>query len=72
MKRTWFYTLLAALVVAALVLSACGPQETPVPEPTEEPARPLNLPRSRNRNLWKSQPRNRSRNLWRRSKRSSR
>lgn len=38
MKRTWFYTLLAALVVAALVLSACGPQETPVPEPSEEPA----------------------------------
>jgi peptide/nickel transport system substrate-binding protein len=46
MKRTWFYTLLAVLVIAALLLSACGqqtptatkaPEEPVAEEPTEAP-----------------------------------
>ncbi|HET92174.1 MAG TPA: peptide ABC transporter substrate-binding protein [Chloroflexi bacterium] len=47
MKRTWLYTLLAAMIVSALLLTACGgpqppatqaPAEEPVEEPAEEPA----------------------------------
>jgi len=38
MRRTWFYALLSMAVVAAFVLTACGPAETPVAEePVEEP-----------------------------------
>lgn len=37
MRNTWF-RLMSVLIVAVLLLSACGPAEVPVEEPLEEPA----------------------------------
>ena len=41
MKNTWLYSVLSVIVIAAVLLAACGPQEVPTeapPEATEAPA----------------------------------
>ncbi len=37
MKRTWLYTLLAVVVISAVLLAACGPAATPAPPAIELP-----------------------------------
>jgi len=40
MKHNWLYTLLAVAISAAVVLTACGPVQTPAPEATAVPQAP--------------------------------
>ncbi|HUV91317.1 MAG TPA: hypothetical protein VMY80_16815, partial [Anaerolineae bacterium] len=40
MKHNWLYALLAVAISAAVVLTACGPVQTPAPEATAVPQAP--------------------------------
>jgi putative multiple sugar transport system substrate-binding protein len=42
-KKSVLYTLVAVLIVAAMLLSACGPTPTPAPQATEVPAAKLSV-----------------------------